>query len=104
MSQPGQPKRDAAGAACRNAHHELLDMAEHLRRTCLHAFTEPAEVPAEFVIALHDIECAIDLLNEAADAYYTEPDGETIEAMRRIRQQAARDAAERERRKSDADV
>lgn len=91
--------RDAAGAACRNAYHDLQDIAENLRKTCLHAFSEPAEIPAEFVIALNDIKNAAELLNEAADAYYAAPDVETIEAMRHIRQQAARDAAERERRR-----
>ena len=94
-----QTKRDAAGAACRNAHYELTDLAENLRATCLHVFSEPAEIPAEFVIALNEITNAAKLLNEAADAYYAAPDTETIEAMRRIRQQAARDAAERERRR-----
>lgn len=104
MSAPGQPRYDAAGAACRNAAAELTELAPKLRRTCLHAFSEPCEVPVEFVLALHDIDNAAQLLGEAADIYYEGPDIETIEAMRRIREQAARDAAERERRKANADV
>ena len=100
MSAPGQPKRDAAGAACRNAAAELAELAAKLRKACLWAFTEPAEIPCELVMALHEIDGAVGHLNEAADAYYADPDAETIEAMRRIRQQAARDNAERERRRA----
>ena len=100
MTKPGNPKRDAAGAACRNAAAQLEDMAAELRRTCLHAFREPAEAPVEAVLALNDIENAFRLLGEAADIYYEDADTETIEAMRRIRGQAAHDAAERKRRKS----
>ena len=99
MSAPGQPRYDAAGAACRNAAAELTELAPKLRRTCLHAFSEPCEVPVEFVLALHDIDNAARLLDEAADIYYKGPDIETIEAMRRVRERAAADAAERERRK-----
>lgn len=93
-------KRDAAGAACRNAAAQLEDMAVELRRTCLSAFREPAEVPVEAVLALNDIENASRLLGEAADIFYEDADVEAIEAMRRIREQAAHDAAERERRKA----
>lgn len=100
MNAPGQPKRDAAGAACRNAVAELEELAERLRAKCLRAFSEPAEIPVEMVMALHDIDNAVRMLDDAANIYYAEPDTETIEAMRRIRHQAARDAAERERRKS----
>ena len=99
MSAPGQPLHDAAGAACRNAAAELTELASKLRRTCLHAFSEPADVPAETVLALYDIDSAARLLDEAADIYYKGPDTETIEAMRRVRERAAADAAERERRK-----
>lgn len=99
MSAPGQPLHDAAGAACRNASIELAELAEKIRRTCLHAFSEPADVPVETVLALHDIDSAARLLGEAADIYYKGPDIETIEAMRRVRERAAADAAERERRK-----
>lgn len=96
MSAPGQPLHDAAGAACRNAAAELTELASKLRRTCLHAFSEPADVPVETVLALHAIDDAARLLDEAADIYYEGPDTETIEAMRRIREQAERDAAARE--------
>lgn len=101
MSAPGQPKRDAAGAACRNAAAELEELAERLRDKCLHAFSEPAEIPVEMAMVLYEIGCAIQNLHAAADEYYEEPDEETIQAMRRIREQAVRDAAERERRKND---
>lgn len=99
MSAPGQPRYDAAGAACRNAAAELTELAPKLRRTCLHAFSEPCEVPVELVLALHDIDNAARLLDEAADIYYKGPDTKVIEAMRRVRERAAADAAERERRK-----
>ena len=99
MSAPGQPLYDAAGAACRNAAAELTELAPKLRRTCLHAFSEPCEVPVELVLALHDIDNAARLLDEAADIYYEGPDTKVIEAMRRVRERAAADAAERERRK-----
>lgn len=92
-------KRDRAGAACRNAAIALEELAAQLRTKCLHAFSEPAEIPVETVIALHEIDSAVRNLNDAADIYYEEPDTDTIDAMRRIRQQAARDAADRERRK-----
>lgn len=103
MSAPGQPLHDAAGAACRNAATELTELASKLRRTCLHAFSEPCEVPVEFVLALHDIDNAARLLGEAADIYYEGPDTKTIEAMRRVRERAAADVAERERRKRNGD-
>ena len=99
MSAPGQPLHDAAGAACRNAAAELTELASKLRPTCMRAFSEPCEVPVETVLALHDIDNAARLLDEAADIYYKGPGTETIEAMRRVREQAAADAAERERRK-----
>ena len=99
MMEPGRPKHDAAAAACRNAAIELEEMAAQLRAKCLHAFSEPAEVPVEAVLALHAIEDASRNLHAAAEEYYGGPDEETIEAMRRIRRQAARDAAERETRR-----
>lgn len=97
---PGQPKHDAAGAVCRNAAITLEDMAERLRGRCLRVFSESAEIPVEMVLALHEIDSAVRNLHAAADAYYEGPDEKTIQAMRRIRQQAAQDAAERKRRKS----
>lgn len=76
----GLSKRNAAGSACRNAAIEMEEAAQLLRRKCLHAFSEPAEIPVEAVLALHEIDNAARNLHAAADAYYAEPDTDTIAA------------------------
>lgn len=87
--------RDEAAAVCRNSAITLDDMLQMIRKKCLYCFHEPAEIPAELVIALHELRCASSNLHAAADEYSADPDIDTIEAMRNIREQAARDAAER---------
>lgn len=87
--------RDEAAAVCRNSAIAIDDMLQLIRKKCMHCFHEPAEIPVELVLSLHELECASDHLHAASDEYSADPDIETIEAMQHIREQAARDAARR---------
>lgn len=64
MSAPGRPLQDAAGAACRNAAHELLDIEERVS-AATDGLTREDQLRA-----LYHMKLARLLLHRAADEYY----------------------------------
>lgn len=94
MIAPGQPLHDAAGAACRNAAAAIDELYVSVEKAARAAGLTPAVNEA-----IYHMDKACRLLDAAADIYYKGPDIEIIETMRRVRERAAADAAERETRR-----
>ena len=65
---PGQPRRDAAAAACRNAQHELVEIAERLRAA--RAGLTGEEGKWALLDAARRVYYAADACRAAADALY----------------------------------
>lgn len=77
MSKPGRPELDAAGAACRNAQHELEEITERLRglrfkRETLDLRAGHGPAFTELSLALYHMGAAIDCLRNAAAGFYAE--------------------------------
>jgi len=71
MSAPGQPRRDAAGAACRNAAIELAEIHNRVAAALAEVRSEISDTTAvEIRGALHCINRAAAFLDEAADDLY----------------------------------
>lgn len=68
MSAPGTPKRDAAAAACRNAQHELAEIADRLRAARVGLTGE--EGRWALLDAIRHVYYAVDACRAAADALY----------------------------------
>ena len=86
MGKPGKPDLDAAGAACRNAQHELEDITERLRglrfkRETLELRSGHGPAFTELTLALYHMGAAIDDLRNAAAGFYAEnPDVYWVDA------------------------
>lgn len=70
MIKPGNPKRDAAAAACRNAQHELDELAEHLTQV-RNGLTHTTDIWM-MQYAEDAIRDAQEVCRETADALYRE--------------------------------